>query len=378
MKKLYIPSGLQIGFTKSRETLDYCHYLINLIYEQRTFYKVKGEYVPLKALYLRHIIRNYKEIRNVLIANGIIECDFHYIAHDKSYGYKLAYHFEHMPVIAKDFLTEKVYKRVIAWQNKRIPKTKVHYKLFQFLLKIEIAKEAIDYIACLPLAEYNCALISINKFLEKDFFLHADDYGRVHTNLTSLKSELRQFLRYKGSKLINVDIVNSQPLLIKVVIMCQSRTSNSPYDAHFSANAYNYSVYSALAEGGKLYDFLMEKVGVNDRSLMKEKLFREVFFGRNVAAWFMELFPSVGGFIKDIKKKDYRRLAWIMQRCESDIVIGKICGILVDKFPDVFFSTIHDSIMTTEENVGLVVDLLRNELGKLGINPHIRLDGEVK
>lgn len=42
--------------------------------------------------------------------------------------------------------------------------------------------------------------------------------GRFHTPLTRLKKELRPFINYRNEKLVNVDIINSQPLLSLIIL----------------------------------------------------------------------------------------------------------------------------------------------------------------
>ena len=51
-----------------------------------------------------------------------------------------------------------------------------------------------------------------------DWYLKPDAYGREHTNITNLTSELRQFLSYHGEPLENVDTANSQPIFLGLSI----------------------------------------------------------------------------------------------------------------------------------------------------------------
>lgn len=371
MKKLYIPSGLKIDFAKDDEELDSYHYLLNLIYEQRILYKVEGP-VPLKALYLRNIIRNYKQYRDTLIDHQMLECDFHYVSGQKSYAYGLTEFWEQQPAVATQILSDKMQERLESWQSRRIPLTRIHTHLYDFLSEIEIDIEALDYIKSLPIGQYNRALISIEKFLDKDFYIYSDEFGeRTHTNLTNLKSDLRQFLSWKGKRLVNIDISCSQPLLLLQIF----NHPLYPYDAQGS----DYSLYQRLVETGTLYDFLLEnskvKEKINTRSELKEVFFRDVLFGRRTASWFVDLFPTIGQMVKKAKKKDYKKVAWMMQREESRIVITKICGRILKHHPDVFISTIHDSIMTVPEHAGLVKSIIESEFAKIGINPTVRVEG---
>jgi hypothetical protein len=63
------------------------------------------------------------------------------------------------------------------------------------------------------------AIYSIEKILAKNFRFKIDDnVGRFHSNLTNLKSELRNFLTWRGQRLVSVDIKNSQPLLSTMIL----------------------------------------------------------------------------------------------------------------------------------------------------------------
>lgn len=388
MKKIYIPSNLDLpkilpGYSNS--DLDKFHYFIHLIYEQRILYKNPEEYIPLKAEYLRAIIvRDYNRYRNILIDKNIIDCDGRYIKGQKSLGYKLLPPYsevKHKQIILENKL---ILKNIEKWKTKRLPKTKVHQHLYKFLDKLSIDEDnSLASIKDLNTVEYNFCELAINKFIDKDFFLISDDYGRVHTNVTSLKSSLRKFLTYEGKKLYNVDIVNSQPLIL-LLIPFLSNTIRCTFSDFLESDKLDIFKYKELVEKGELYeylinnsnfdDYLVEQNKEYDREPFKETFFREVFFGRKVSGYFWDLFPSVANIIAHVKKDDYRSLAWMMQRAESDLIINKICGRIMEEYPKCFISTIHDSILTTAEHVDKVKSTMLEEFKKLGLLPSIRIE----
>ncbi|RNI22609.1 hypothetical protein [Rufibacter latericius] len=60
--------------------------------------------------------------------------------------------------------------------------------------------------------KYYSTLMAAERVADKDYFFKMDDKaGRVHTSLSNLKKELRNFLTYDGKRLVEVDIKNSQP-----------------------------------------------------------------------------------------------------------------------------------------------------------------------
>jgi hypothetical protein len=173
---------------------------------------------------------------------------------------------------------------------------------------------------------------------------------------------------YKGKELVNVDIVNSQPLLLIPSLF-------SSILCTFDINdGMDLICYKHLVERGRLYDYMMEHAGETDRSAFKEKFFRETFFGKKTSKLFCTLFPTVAAELLKIKSKDYRNLARIMQRTEAKLMITKICGRIMQEHPNIFISTIHDSILTTEENVSKIEKIISEEFGKYGLSPTIRIE----
>lgn len=375
MKKIYIPSNLNLTDLidqdyQNDKDIDRLHYIINLIYEQKILYKISNEYVPLKAIYLRSlIIRNYNEYIKVLTEKGIIECDNYFIKSEKSLGYKLCDQYSKVRHKAIEFKTQWVQKNIDKWKKNRLPTTDIHLYLYSLLKKIEIKyEEALEYVDSLDVDEYNSSKIAIDKFKNKDFFLYTDDFGkRVHTNITNLKSILRKYLFYNNEKLVNIDISNSQPLLLIPSIFSIRCT--------FDINTERDLVYyKHLVEHGELYSYLMEQAGETDRAVFKEKFFRETFFGKKTSKLFCRLFPTIAMELLKIKSKNYRNLARMMQRTESKLMITKICGRIMREYPNVFISTIHDSILTTEDNISKIQKIISEEFGKYDLSPTIRIE----
>lgn len=62
--------------------------------------------------------------------------------------------------------------------------------------------------------KYLSYLLNINRIDQGEYFLSVDaNIRRLHTNLTNLKGELRNFLTYDEQPLVSIDIKNSQPFL---------------------------------------------------------------------------------------------------------------------------------------------------------------------
>jgi len=392
MKKIYIPSNLNLpdlleGEYQNIRDLDRLHFIINLIYEQRTLYKNAEEFVPLKAIYMRRMIGRsgftYNDYINILINKGVIACDRHYIKNEKSYGYKLCAPYSDVRHKQISINSASLQDNIIRWQELRKPYgnlrnkidkfTKVHRHIYTFLEMVEINyEEALKSIDELPVHEYNSVKISIDKIHNKEFYIHRDEFGRVHTNFTNLKSDLRKFLSYKDQNLVNIDIANSQPLLLFLAIPSIFSSIRCTGAIYFDDIPPDVLLYKRLVEQGRLYEFLMQHASETDRNAFKENFFRETFFGKKTSSLFCDLFPTIGAKVRRIKRKDYRRLAWMMQKNESKLIITNICGRIMKEHPDMFVGTIHDSILTTAEHVSTAKRIMAEEFGKIGLSPRIR------
>ncbi len=136
-----------------------------------------------------------------------------------------------------------------------------------------------------------------------------------------------------------------------------------------------------LCERGVLYDDLMRRLNIptKRRDSFKRLFFSQVFFGKvkttgRVRALFARDFPNVYQAINDLKRKDYRQLAYLLQAHESKIMIDIICRRILDEMPGTFIGTIHDSIMTTPDKADEVRAIMVREFQRFGLNPMIRLE----
>ena len=83
----YLPEGLSLDDLPPK-VKDGVGYLVHLIYHRRVMERLGvDDFIPLKAQYLRKIIPLWKSVKEVALERGIVECDFHYIKGEKSYGY---------------------------------------------------------------------------------------------------------------------------------------------------------------------------------------------------------------------------------------------------------------------------------------------------
>jgi len=429
--KIYIPSNfifenffpdLQIQKDK------YC-YILHKIYEERIFGKEnkRSQFVNLKASILRFIIGrwHYKEVLNNLLNSNIIQTDNHYIVGEKSKAYKLIPPFSESKHKCIELRDESMLKRIAKHKEIFLSKAPqgIEYKMLnKYLNDIEInSNNAIRYVKKYysnDIEKFNSYLLSIKFIQTKNFHWTVDDIaGRVHTNITTLFRPLRRYLRYKGKPLINIDICNSQPFLFNILIKnyfnlkmprnykydnfsnkykdTYGRSKNNYGKSSLESNkSYIYSydghlnkdvlLYEWLTSQGKFYEYLMEKMNIplSERQSFKIKVFGRIFFCRNNKNYvreemkiFKTLFPTVSKVIEFYKEEDYTQLPISLQKAESEIMINDICKRISLERPDIFITTIHDSILTTEENERFISNIILDEFEeKYNLKPKLKVE----
>ncbi|MCI0716745.1 MAG: hypothetical protein L0Y77_10610 [Chlorobi bacterium] len=436
----YVPENLD--YEKEFPYKPYHHlYIMHKIHTERIIHRktIKNGYVKLNMATLQNILhwRDTKRVLENLKKGGFIECDNHFIVGEKSRGYRLVaeYGGKTRRVEVEDRVIIRRLRRFNDSRAKLYPPK--YQRLKDYLELVEI-----DYKKANKFIEENCTEEKYNLkrqalknssrnylkefnfedwkniyqhsvdsiYFKDDLYFVKDDTGhRVHTNITNLPKDLRQFLSYKGERLSNLDIANSQPFMLSVILILsakmtstfslenvifnslnKSNTSYStplPYsnNVSLSLNLMPEDVkrYIDLTSNGVLYEYLMQDLGECDRQELKHKLFERVFYrdSNNKKREFKEekifrsYFPTVTELIKEFKAENYKKLPIEMQRKESEIVLERIAMRILREFPECYFLTIHDSILTPQSNGNLVKSVMEEEFQKFcGIVPRIKIE----
>ncbi|WDF47424.1 hypothetical protein PQ459_02815 [Chryseobacterium sp. KACC 21268] len=263
-----------------------------------------------------------------------------------------------------------------------------------------------------PYRAYARRLIPVLKVKNKQFELTIDrTAGRLHTPLTQLKKELRQFLRYDNKKLVSIDIKNSQPYLSTILFNNEAFNKNkmgekikmynnidynqSPINLYYdSENKLPEDVekYIKQVVSGKFYEEFSELLiedgllpdGITDsRKYAKTVAFRTLFSPnshKNIVKeiqLFAKLYPKVYenfAFVKQGRDK-YNTLACLLQNIEAELILKTICEDISEQLPYAPIFTIHDSIVTTVEHHEKVKDIMYKRLEeKIGYPPQLSLE----
>jgi len=207
---------------------------------------------------------------------------------------------------------------------------------------------------------YNRNRYSVECINDKHIFYHFDNYGRMHTNFTILKSFIRKnCLLIDGQETHEIDIKNSQPLFLTKLI----QDSGTKW-----VNEKEFDLFKNLTINGTYYQYVMDSIGTRDRGMVKELTYK-VLFGRNGTTSkadkiFSSLFPTIHTFIKLYKKEngDYKVLAYELQKAESSLIFNKIIRQIMNLYPDIKIVTVHDSIIVPRQNKDEVWAIFQTKL----------------
>ena len=222
-------------------------------------------------------------------------------------------------------------------------KSKLINDLFHVSIEFDRSVFYLDALKQDDIDIYNRNKYSVECINDKHIFYHFDNYGRLHTNFTILKSFIRKnCLLIDLEETCEIDIKNSQPLFLTKLIQ---------YSGTKWVKEEEFNLFKTLTIEGNYYQYLMESAGITDRQLAKEITYK-VLFGRNATnskadKIFSKLFPTIHHFIKLYKKEsgDYKVLAYELQKAESNLIFNKIIKQIIEIHPEVRLITVHDSII---------------------------------
>ena len=437
---LYVPEGFdpQEHLAPERRHLaDRARYLLHIMHARMIFNHRKrkeGQGVRLKTEYLRSFMGRayYQALRQDLEDHGVIEFSKKCCT-GRSFEYRFAGDFRTQscrrftPTDTRLIKKLREY-RAKANENLTCP-TRRHLRdqLRRVRIDIDAARNELaglnlteeGFVACL-----NC----LTWLVDKEWYFVADEYGRVHHNISCLKRELRKHLRVDGEGLVELDIANSQPLFCGLAY-CHWTTNGSSLSGFHSKDSFSFALslkqdniesflspfpftlqqqeeerqtdiplrwqfedivsndavkYLKLCEQGEFYEYLAKASGTDistdkKRNRFKEKVFSNVLFAKKkhmtnpLAKTFEAEYPSIYEMIISAKKPDDAGLAHWMQRVESSFVIDRVVSRFLEERPKSFVLTIHDSVMTKPQDADFAHDLLMNEFRQFGVRPTLRM-----
>jgi hypothetical protein len=192
-------------------------------------------------------------------------------------------------------------------------------------------------------------------------------------------------LRIQRQPLGSLDIVNSQPALLALLIHSHALGTEgdrhgqpgglSIYDGKPFPPPEGHSEYEQLATSGRLYEHLMEKTGLS-RADVKVGLLREVFgkhdsYPSAVESASRQSFPGVYAFVRRFNRDDHGSLLKELQRVESDLVIRQVGSRLSESGAGPCIS-LHDSVFCRRGELHAVDSAFRRQLTSIGFSLQLK------
>jgi hypothetical protein len=207
-------------------------------------------------------------------------------------------------------------------------------------------------------------LHSLKNINEGDIHVTFDKYGRVHTNFTVLKREIRHnHLFIDGERTHERDIVSSQAMFLLYLI---SREKNTGIDK-IEIRDFQSDIY-----GGIFY----ENFVTADRIRNDVKVyFYKYVFGVKFQEFddFTNRYPTISKYLYNYKTMyGYKDVSHKLQHMEGDFVFNNISESLMDK--NVVFFTVHDSIVVKVSDSAILDKIFDDALIslKMQINTNLK------
>ena len=231
-------------------------------------------------------------------------------------------------------------------------------------------------------------------------FVKKDRFGRIHTNVTQMKKEVRsECLTCDGHPTSSIDIKSSQGAFLGVILRAIVE-NHSFFDLRSSPTLCELQQkvkindpekyllecdkYDSILKHGKLYEFFANELSEDcdidrniDRDEAKQAFFVFLYGPVNIEndqnelraatrrVW-VEHFPRLLCAIEQMKSTNYPALAREMQRIESFFVFDRLIP-RVTREVGCPYCTVHDSLIVPEGLSHRVNDLANDELQLLSI-----------
>jgi hypothetical protein len=449
-KTVFIPRNFDItrhldqnppkGF---RPSVDRIAYIVSQIIERPLFDKpiyknFKSEdypYVSLSSQYLKAKIHNYENYLSYLIDTGVIESNNRYEVGEFSKGYRFTNNYRSLiavqtvtdPKLVNDHLSKRgnqeakrKYSHLISWFDDLLIDKQAALSYIESSLHKQLTGDQSKDTKII--LKHNNYILMVTKVYDKDFFFTLDQYSnRFHSILTNIKSDLRNFLKYKDKELISLDLSGSQPFLILNLLTSNFYTSKIK-SKHVTFENINFDInpllifpervqsidsimcgsfkksqsikeikfYKHLVKHNQFYEYCREKFSELDedqqvisRSTVK-KIVLSVIFASNDEPnpyvqqnkrIFKKVFPFIYSVLEAWKSSQGNNLAKVLQKIESFLFLDCIAARLNDERPDLPIYTVHDSIVTLAGEEGYVLKVMNDEIRiRTGYNPHFKIE----
>lgn len=428
--KMFVPTSIKnslLNYLKDKpprfkyNVFDF-YFIINYLLYKQLYAKDSENFFPLNYKYLNSVISKRTDSYIKYLLNGdFINRDF-YIKGERPYHYKLNPKFEMdlntIPVEPGTKLFERMQRKT---KNK-----KAHYNRLEPHLKtmkdkfmnIKFDSDlAMKFISDIPDLKKQLAYKMQIEYLADNrlrYFARNNVNKRLDTNITNLKSVLRNFLI---GDFTHIDLKNSQPFflnqLISNIISKQRESSNTTliccdylgfdlvkvfgyksiklilksHQKQKKSNLVNLKKFGEAVNSGILYDSIIEHFNNQySRDEVKGIIFK-VLFSNNVVykefkrfvpykdekKVFANVFPFIAETLKTLKIRNHKDLPIFLTKMESYIFIDCISKKLVSA--GIVPITIHDSVIVETKHTQQALEIIHSVfLEHFGVIPALHVN----
>lgn len=316
--------------------------------------------ITINATILKTIYgNNYKAHLQYLLDNNFIYLYKNYSTSRHGKIYKLTNEAKQSNIITTSVnVPKRLQQKLEKFATQTNLDNHIKQKIIDDLYKIDIDYDTAKYWIDNNITETKPYLVNstnILKIKNKDIHYSFDSYGRFHTNFTNLKKHIREnYLTINKNKLKEIDITNSQPLFLYVLMKNEGFTK---------FNGFDHDVLTGI-----IYNEIQKEYKIDSRKEVKVNIY-SVLFGRNLTKkkWdsiFNNKYPDVYKWIVQYKHKhkNYKIIAQTLQTIESDFIFKKFIPEIYAYNKNIPLITIHDSIMLPEIYYDNVYKIFQNSL----------------
>lgn len=436
-----------VGAVFDKDRLVYIISLVSSIPAKNKDSITEDGYVFINSTFIRNAFKDYLSYLDYLILTGVLCTDGQYIQGEKSKGYKFTERYENVPLVRYDYpafqgeaeaIPQEVYSEEY---GKFISNSVMDYPYLAYWYvskELYIDEQAAVNYACAvmqdkfnrgrgawdinrdksrrnfvirkyPLTQYHAALHNINSIAIGDYKVSIDtNVHRLHSVITNLQKEYRRFLKYNNTPLVNVDISNSQPYLLCLLLnpLFWDKNSDIPlnismlpqnvqekfteehleeiktYVASLDWRDESLNNYVQKVSEGQVYEFMLNVINRNlNITLVRDDIkvmILTTLFSKNrympkCKQYFRRYFPLIYDLISLTKKNDHKALSCLLQSIESEMILHRCCRKIWEEGQhQIPVFTIHDSICTTIDNTDFILRIMQQTLTEnIGIPPNV-------
>lgn len=364
-------------------------YFLHSLISRRAFARGKQRrtgWIPYHSEILRAELgrRAVDEALPLMVASSLIERDEHYVPGSSSMSYRMSPELLRMPTAPGKIYDRPLINRI---EKSRQLRLQSYLPEEQYMISwaqragidAPAAMIALDGLGLEP-HQHECALEAIDAIVRRDWGLMTIcRYGRLHTWITRMKRELREYITLDGAGgLVELDISSAQPLLMGGT--CRRELGWRPPDVE---------KFIKLCEDGDLYLHLTAATDWTGAiGEWKSDVWFAFLFGANrsnaelshpeneylarLCHHFAAEFPNLWEWMWQRREgTGWRTLSTDMQRAESDLMIRGLGRHLMRDHPHIGVLTIHDGAMVHAQHADTLRDLIRQLFEGVGLRPRI-------